>query len=148
VLSDADLDRQLQNTLAATLSNQPGVTMTSLGPAAAHPVVRGLSGNRVVVLEDGARSADMSSTGGDHAVAVDPLTVKQVEVVRGPMSLLYGSSALGGVINAIREEVPSSRSEHASGALNVEGSSVDAGSAVGGYGETALGSFAVRGEGS
>lgn len=148
VMSDADLDRQLQSTLASTLANQPGIAIASIGPATARPVVRGLSGNRVLVLEDGARSNDMSSTGGDHAIAVDPVTVKQIEVVRGPMSLLYGSSALGGVINAIRDEVPSSRSEHATGAITIEGSSVDRGTAIGGYGATALGSFAFRGEGS
>jgi iron complex outermembrane recepter protein len=148
VMSDAELDRRLQNTIAATLATQPGVTSTSIGPATARPVIRGLTGNRVVMLEDGARSGDLSSTSGDHAVAVDPVTVKQIEVVRGPMSLLYGSSALGGVINAIREEIPTTRNEHASGSLTAEGSSVDAGAAIGGYAAQTLGHFGFRADAS
>jgi iron complex outermembrane receptor protein len=148
VVGEAQLDRQLQSTIAGTLKNQPGVTMSTLGPATAHPVIRGLQGNRVVMLEDGARSGDLSSTSNDHAVTVDPNSVKQIEVVRGPMSLLYGSSALGGVVNAIREEVPTSRSEHASGALNVEGSSVDMGTSGGGYVGGSFGSIGVRAEGT
>jgi iron complex outermembrane receptor protein len=111
-------------------------------------VIRGLTGNRVVILEDGARSGDMSATSGDHAVAVDPITVKQLEVVRGPMSLLYGSSALGGVVNAVREEVPTSRNEHVSGAISTQGSTVDNGMSVGGYAVQSLGHLAFRAEGA
>jgi iron complex outermembrane receptor protein len=148
VLTDAQLDRQLQSTLAATIQSQPGVTMSTLGPATARPVIRGLVGDRVVVLEDGARSGDLSSTSSDHAVAIDPITVKQFEIVRGPMSLLYGSSALGGVVNAIREEVPATRGEHVTGSVSAEGSSVDQGSTAGGFATGSLGRLTFRGEGS
>jgi iron complex outermembrane receptor protein len=148
IVGEAQLDRQLQNTIAATLKNEPGVTMSSLGPVTAHPVIRGLQGNRVVMLEDGAQTGDLSSMSNDHAVSVDPIAVKQIEVVRGPMSLLYGSSALGGVVNAIREEVPTSRSEHASGAMSVEGSSVDHGASAGGFVMGSFGDLTLRGEGT
>jgi iron complex outermembrane receptor protein len=88
VLSGASLDRQLDGTLASTIEDQPGVAMTSMGPATGRPGIRGLSGDRIVVLEDGVRAGDMSSTSGDHAVSVDPTSAKRIEVVRGPMSLL------------------------------------------------------------
>ncbi len=122
VLSEAALDRRLDGTVAQTLQGQPGVSITSMGPATARPVIRGLSGDRILVLEDGQRPGDLSSTSADHGVAIDPLTARQIEVVRGPMSLLYGSSALGGVVNVVREEVPSSLPEHGHGSATVQGS--------------------------
>jgi iron complex outermembrane receptor protein len=109
VVSGASLDRQLDATVAATLRHEPGVASGGIGPATAQPVIRGLSGDRVVVLQDGLRPGDLASMTADHAITIDPLTAKQIEVVRGPMSLLYGSSALGGVVNVIREDVPTSR---------------------------------------
>src|SRR5918992_4784275 len=148
VLAGANLDRQLEGTLASTIQGQPGVAMTSMGPATGRPVIRGLSGDRVVVLEDGLRPGDMSSTSGDHAVSVDPTSAKRIEVVRGPMSLLYGSSALGGVVNVVREEIPASLPEHTHGAATLSGSSVDRAGAGSGTVVTRVGNFAFRGDGS
>jgi iron complex outermembrane receptor protein len=149
----AELDRRLAETVATTLQNQPGVSVTSLGPATARPVIRGLSGDRVLVLEDGQRPGDLSSTSADHAVAVDPLTARQLEVVRGPNSLLYGSSALGGVVNVVRDEIPTSPVEHAHGMAVAQGSSVNRGATAGGYvaapfGHLGGGHLAFRAEGS
>ncbi len=148
VLTAATLDRSLGSTLAATIESQPGVAMTSIGPATARPVLRGLSGDRVLVLEDGMRPGDLSSTSGDHAIAVEPLTARQIEVVRGPMSLLYGSSALGGVVNVVRDEIPVSLSEHPHGVLSLQGASVNRGVSGGGYATATLGRIAVRAEAS
>src|SRR5918999_2617966 len=138
VLSGANLDRQLDGTLASTIEGQPGVAMTSMGPATGRPVIRGLSGDRVVVLEDGLRPGDLSSTSGDHAVSVDPTSAKRIEVVRGPMSLLYGSSALGGVVNVVREEIPTSLPEDMHGVLTAQAQSVNRGGAatIGDWGHT------------
>jgi iron complex outermembrane recepter protein len=69
-------------------------------------VIRGLAGDRVLVLEDGQRTGDLAASAADHAVTIEPLTAKRIEIVRGPAGLLYGSNALGGVINVVREEVP------------------------------------------
>lgn len=147
VLTDAALDRRLSATVGATVENEPGVAVTSIGPATARPVVRGLGGDRILVLEDGQRPGDMSSFSGDHAVAIDPLTARQVEVVRGPMSLLYGSSALGGVVNIVRDEVPESVPEHLHGRLTTQGESVYRGGAVGAELVSRLGpTVALRGE--
>ena len=139
VVGGAELDRRLGETVAATLLSQPGVTISSLGPATARPVIRGLSGDRVLVLEDGIRPGDLSSTSADHAVAVDPLTARQLEVVRGPNSLLYGPSALGGVVNVVRDEVPTSPLEHAHGSATAQAASVNRGATAGGFVTAPLG---------
>ena len=115
VMSGQELQRRLQATVAATLSSQPGLSSTTMGPATARPVIRGMSGDRVLMLEDGARVGDVSSSGSDHATALDPSSARRIEVVRGPAALLYGSNALGGVINVIRDEVPSSVPHHFTG---------------------------------
>ncbi|MGH9221645.1 MAG: TonB-dependent receptor plug domain-containing protein, partial [Vicinamibacterales bacterium] len=89
VLSGQDLTKQLEATIGATLSEAPGVAMRSFGAAPARPVIRGLDGDRVVVLEDGQRMGDLSSQSGDHGVPVNPAAAKKIEVVRGPATLLY-----------------------------------------------------------
>ncbi len=149
VVRTGELDRVMEATVASTLETKPGIAVTGIGPTTARPVIRGLGGDRILVLEDGARVGDMSSMpGGDHAVAIDPLTAQQVEVVRGPMSLLYGSSALGGVVNIVRQEIPGSVPEHTHGSLTAQGSSVSRGLNGGGYMTTGLGPFAARAEAS
>ena len=147
-LTEASLDRRLDGSLGATIAGTPGVSVASMGPATARPVVRGFSGDRVLILEDGLRTGDLSSSSMDHAVAVDPLTARRIEVVRGPMSLLYGSSALGGVVNVIRQEVPNIMPEHLHGTLSAQASSVNSGATLGGHAELPLAGFALRAEGS
>ena len=148
VLAEAALDRRLESTVGATLQGEAGVSVTSSGPATSRPVIRGLGSDRILVLEDGLRPGDLSSTSGDHAVAIEALTAKQIEIVRGPMSLLYGSSALGGVVNVIREEVPTSLPDRLHGVLSAQASSVNGGGTIGASATDAIGSVAVRGEAS
>lgn len=148
VLAGARLERRLDATVAATVAGTPGVSVTSIGPATGRPVIRGLSGDRVLVLEDGQRPGDLSSTSGDHAVATDVITAQRIEVVRGPMSLLYGSSALGGVVNVVREEVPTTLPEHLHGTAATQLSSVDRGTIAGGTVSASRGPVAMRLEGS
>jgi iron complex outermembrane receptor protein len=148
VVVGAELDRRLAATIAATLEDQPGVAVTSLSPGTARPVIRGLGGDRILVLEDGLRPGDLSSMSSDHAVAIEPVTAHQFEVVRGPMSLMYGSSALGGVVNVIRDEVPTSRPEDVHGALSLQGASVNAGLTSAVTVSGGLGGLAWRAEGS
>ncbi|HLV25644.1 MAG TPA: TonB-dependent receptor plug domain-containing protein, partial [Gemmatimonadales bacterium] len=146
VLSSEALDRAMAGTLAGTIESQPGVTLTSVGPATEKPVLRGLSGDRVLVLEDGQRPGDLSATSGDHAIAVEALTASRIEVVRGPMSLLYGSSALGGVVNVVRDEIPTSRPQHPHGMVVLQGSSANSGLSGGGSFTSAAGPLAMRAE--
>jgi iron complex outermembrane receptor protein len=106
VLQGAELTRSLRPTIGETLARTPGVSATSFGPNASRPVLRGLQGERVRVLTDGIGSIDVSNTSVDHAVAIDPLLAERVEVLRGPAALLYGSAAIGGVVNVIDKRIP------------------------------------------
>lgn len=106
VLSARDLERSLGATLSATLGREPGVHVRSQGPAASMPIIRGLTGDRIVVLQDGQRTADLAASAPDHGVTIDPLAARRVEVVRGPAALLHGSNALGGVVNVLADDIP------------------------------------------
>jgi iron complex outermembrane receptor protein len=106
VVSGVELTRDLRPTIGETLSHQPGVSATSFGPNASRPVLRGFQGDRVRVLTDGIGSLDASSTSVDHAVAINPLTADRIEVLRGPAALLFGSAAIGGVVNVIDARIP------------------------------------------
>jgi iron complex outermembrane receptor protein len=96
----------VQPTLGATLENEPGVALRSFGPGPARPVIRGLDGDRVLIVEDGLRMGDLSSQSGDHGVNVNPAAVDSIEVVRGPATLLYGENAIGGLVNVVTNEIP------------------------------------------
>ena len=106
VLAGQDLQKQLEATIGATLQSEPGVSMRSLGPGPARPVIRGLDGDRVAVLQDGQRVGDLSSQSGDHGVTLNPSSAKRIEVVRGPATLLYGANAIGGLVNVITDQIP------------------------------------------
>ena len=92
--------------LADALNDVPGVTGTNFASGASRPVIRGFDANRVRTLEDGIGSFDVSDVGPDHGVPIDPLSAQRVEVVRGAATLRYGSQAIGGVVNAINNRVP------------------------------------------
>lgn len=106
VVTGDDLVRELRPTIGETLQRQAGVSATSFGPNASRPVLRGFQGERVRVLQDGIGSFDVSNTSVDHAVVINPLTADRIEVLRGPSSLLFGSSAIGGVVNVIDSRIP------------------------------------------
>jgi iron complex outermembrane receptor protein len=110
VLQGEALTRNIRGTIGETLAQQPGVTASFFGPNASRPILRGLDGERVRILTDGIGSFDVSNTSVDHAVALNPLLADRVEVVRGPAALLYGSGAIGGVVNVtdrrIAREIP------------------------------------------
>lgn len=106
VLSGNALARQTRATIGETLARLPGVSSTFFGPNASRPVLRGLQGERVRVLTDGIGSFDVSNTSVDHAVALSPFAADRIEVVRGPEVLLYGSSAIGGVVNSSDRRIP------------------------------------------
>ncbi|HYH05869.1 MAG TPA: TonB-dependent receptor [Thermoanaerobaculia bacterium] len=107
VLGEEELQARVQPTLGETLAQEPGVTSTSFGAGASRPVIRGLGADRVRVLEEGVGTGDVSNVSPDHAVSVEPSAAEQIEIVRGPATLLYGSNAVGGVVNVISARVPS-----------------------------------------
>ncbi|MBD8736409.1 TonB-dependent receptor [Sphingomonas sp. CFBP 13706] len=112
ILSGAELTRNLRPTIGETLARQPGVSATSFGPSASRPILRGFQGERIRVLTDGIGSIDVSNTSVDHAVIIDPLLAERIEVLRGPSALLFGSSAVGGVVNVIDTRIPRSVPEN------------------------------------
>lgn len=114
-LSGRELSINRESTLGETLKNTPGVSATYFGPNASRPIIRGLDGERVRIMQNGVGILDASSLSFDHAVALDPLIIEQVDVVRGPAALLYGGSAVGGVVNAIDHRIPQEKLEGITG---------------------------------
>jgi iron complex outermembrane receptor protein len=126
VLAGQELAKQLGSSLGQTLEHQAGVTSRSFGPAPARPVIRGLDGDRVLILQDGQRMGDLSSQSGDHGVAINPVAAQRIEVVRGPATLLYGANAIGGLVNVITNDIPTHAVTGVSG-----NTAIDLGSAAG-----------------
>lgn len=131
-LSGKALSRAVGPSIAQTLDKEPGVAMRFNGPAATAPVIRGLQGERILVLQDGNRAGDLSSSAADHGVSIDPLTAQRIEVVRGPASLLYGNSALGGVVNVISNDIPTTIPSHIDGYIGTQLESVTPGGGISG----------------
>lgn len=106
VLSGENLRAREAATLGETLAATPGVNSTYYGPGASRPIIRGLGGDRVRMLDNGVGSLDASNVSPDHNTAIEPLLVDRIEVLRGPSALLYGSSGVGGVVNVIDNRIP------------------------------------------
>ena len=109
VLNGRELSLRRAGTLGETLNSIPGVSATQFGPNASRPVIRGLDAERVKIMQNGVGILDASSLSFDHAVGIDPLIIEQIDVVRGPAALLYGGSAVGGVVNAIDHRIPTEK---------------------------------------
>lgn len=103
--SGTELLLRTQSTLGETLDGTPGVASTYFGPNASRPTIRGLDGDRVRVLNNGAAVTDVSGLSYDHAVSADPLSAERIEVLRGPGALLYGGNAVGGVVNVLDSRI-------------------------------------------
>ena len=148
VLAGADLAKQLEGTVGATLATQPGVAERSFGPGPSRPVIRGLDGDRVLILDDGQRVGDLSSQSGDHGVVLNPTGAARIEIVRGPATLLYGANAIGGLVNVISDTIPTTRVNGVSGGLTADLGTAD--SEVGAAGHVLYGNnqWAVHASGS
>ena len=125
VFTGEQLQRRSEPSFGEMLNGQPGVAMRSFGSAPARPVIRGMDGDRILVLENGERMGDISETSADHAISMDPLVASRLEVVRGPASLLYGSSALGGVINLMTTDIPDQWDPGITGVLSGQGATMN-----------------------
>ncbi len=106
ILTGQDLLLRQQGTLGETLNGTPGVSSTSYGPGASRPLIRGLGGDRIRVLSNSVGALDASNISPDHNTSLEPLFASRIEVLRGPSTLLYGSSAVGGVVNVIDNTIP------------------------------------------
>ncbi|KPV99299.1 TonB-dependent receptor [Pseudoalteromonas sp. P1-11] len=123
VLSGEQLRRQQAATLGDSLEKLPGVNTNFHGKVASTPIIRGLSGPRVLITQNGLDVSDVSRVGPDHSVASEASTAQQIEVLRGPATLFYGSGAIGGVVNVVDSRVPTDSTTR--GEWNVEHNSVD-----------------------
>ncbi len=117
ILNGKELSYRRESTLGDTLNGIPGVSATHFGPNASRPVIRGLDAERVRIMQNGVGVLDASSLSFDHAVTIDPLIIEQIDVVRGPAALLYGGSAVGGVVNAIDHRIPKEKLDGIAGRL-------------------------------
>lgn len=117
----SDIQQRNATSIGTLLDGEPGVAMRSMGQAPARPVVRGMDGERIQVLQNGMKMGDFSSTGHDHAVILDPASCERVDLVRGPASLIYGSSAMGGIVNVHSGDIPSGWNPGSTGFIGTEG---------------------------
>ena len=100
-IDSVEIAREAPSSIAEALENEPGIASRSFGPGASRPVIRGFGGDRVLIIEDGIRTGDLSATSDHHGMTIDPNSAERIEIVRGPATLLYGSSVVGGLINII-----------------------------------------------
>ena len=144
VLDGDDLTLQQKSSLGETLNKQPGVSSSYFGPGASRPIIRGQDGDRIRILRNGVGALDASSLSYDHAVPLDPVNVERIEIVRGPAALLYGGSAIGGVVNTFDNRIPTEAIEgiHGAGELRYGGADTTRSSA--GKLEAGNGQFALH----
>ena len=149
VLQGEELTRRRAATLGDTLSSLPGIHSSGFGPGVGRPVIRGLEGSRVKVLSDGVDVLDASTSSPDHAITSEMQLLEQIEVIKGPATLMYGGGAIGGVVNLIDRRVPTYVPERGVEAdLELRGNTV-ADERAGAFGITAgAGQLALRLEGS
>jgi iron complex outermembrane receptor protein len=148
IVTQVNRDQILQSggaNIADALRDVPGVSDTSFAAGASRPVIRGMDAFRVATLENGLSTADVSEVGPDHGVPIDPLSARDIEVVRGAATLRYGSQAIGGVVNAINNRVPTSLpttplSGEISGGYDSNGASTDGSALV----DASAGQFAFH----
>ena len=121
VMEADELERKAVDNIGATVGNEPGIHNSSFGAGAGRPVIHGLGGARVRVMEEQIDTLDVSVSSGDHAVTVDPFVAKRVEVLKGSATLLYGSGAIGGVVDVQTGRIPNEVPERAHGAFGLHG---------------------------
>ncbi len=145
ILTGEELELRLEPSLGETLNREPGVSSTYFGPGASRPVIRGLGDDRIRVLQNGVGTIDVSNVSPDHAVSAEPLTIKTIDVVRGPASLLYGPNTVGGVVNVIDNRIPTEAlARPVTGKIDGRVSSADEGRSSAGLFEFQLGPIVVH----
>lgn len=127
VLSGDELRNKLGSALGETLSSELGVSSSGFGVGASRPIIRGMEGARVKMLQNGMSVSDVSAISNDHAVSVSSSTARQIEILRGPAALLYGSGAIGGLVNVVNERIPTTLAGKPSGETEFRYSSADKG---------------------
>ena len=130
VLSGDELRNKLGNSLGDTLGSELGVNASGFSTGASRPIIRGLEGPRVKILQNGMSSGDLSAISNDHAVGSGMMSARQIEILRGPAALLYGSGAIGGLVNIVNDRIPTALEPRATGESELRYSSVDNGTGL------------------
>lgn len=120
-----ELRREMGITLSQTLQNMTGFAERSLGPAPGRPIIRGLGGERVLILQDGIGTGDVSTTAADHSVTIEPLSAREIQIARGPAALVFGGNAVGGIVNVVNNTIPTSVPTAAGGSFSLHGQTVN-----------------------
>jgi iron complex outermembrane receptor protein len=144
VLSGDELRDKMGNSLGETLSSELGVSSSAFGAGSSRPIIRGLEGARVKMLENGMAVSDVSGLSNDHAVAAEGAVAHQIEILRGPAALLYGSGAIGGLVNVVNERIPPALEPKPTGQAEARYSTVDRGNALSGTIDGAAGKLALH----
>ncbi|SHH19631.1 TonB-dependent receptor [Massilia sp. CF038] len=144
ILSGDELRDKVGSSLGETLSQELGVSASAFGAGASRPIIRGLEGARVKMLENGMAVSDVSGLSNDHAVAAEGAIAQQIEILRGPAALLYGSGAIGGLVNVVNERIPTALEPKPIGQVEARYSSVDKGRGASGTADAAFGHIAVH----
>lgn len=145
-VGSTQITERASTSLGEVLSSETGVAKRSFGPGSSRPVIRGFDGDRVLILQDGVRTGSVGSQSGDHGEPIDPLSAERIEVVKGPGTLLYGSNALGGVVNVIGNDENEAH-EGFSGFATGVGGTADRQAGFSGGLEYGVGKWVFRGNG-
>jgi iron complex outermembrane recepter protein len=144
ILQGDELLNKLGSTLGATLANELGVSATGYGAGSSRPVIRGLEGSRVQILQNGLSVGDVSNISQDHAVGNNMQNAHQVEILRGAAALLYGSGSSGGLVNVINDRILTNLPDRSTGAINTSYETVNNGRAAALEVDSAFGNVAVH----
>ena len=148
VLSGDELRDKLGGSLGDTLSREPGVNASGFSTGSSRPIIRGLEGPRVKILQNGMNSGDLSAISNDHAVGTSLLTAQQIEILRGPATLLYGSGAIGGAINIVNGRIPTRLEPRPTGEAELRAGSVDNSGALAFSADRSVGNIGLHVDGS
>lgn len=148
VLAGDELRDKVGSSLGETLQNELGVSASAFGAGASRPIIRGMEGSRVKMLENGMATSDVSGLSNDHAVASEGAVARQIEILRGPAALLYGSGAIGGLVNVVNERIPTALEPKLTGQVETRLSTVDNGKDMSGTLDGAVGKIGLHLDGN
>ncbi|MCE2865993.1 MAG: TonB-dependent receptor [Oxalobacteraceae bacterium] len=148
VLSGDNLRDKIGGSLGETLMQEPGIHSSGFSTGSSRPVIRGLEGPRVKILQNGMSNGDLSAISNDHAVGASSLSAQQIEILRGPATLLYGSGAIGGAINIVNGRIPTRLEERPTGEAELRASSVDSASSFAFTADRAAGNIGLHIDGN
>ena len=148
VLAGDELRDKVGSSLGETLQNELGVSASAFGAGASRPIIRGMEGSRVKMLENGMATSDVSGLSNDHAVASEGAVARQIEILRGPAALLYGSGAIGGLVNVVNERIPTALEDKPTGQAESRYSTVDNGRNLSGSMDGAVGHVGLHIDGN